>query len=738
MMENSAITYYATSLEHILAELEQIDLLIWLQVWKARQLQSADHPFQGLYLSEQEVDTLLSKPTGMPSWANSPTSGNAPETQHALAQLSRHIGECKSESARQGIPLRLVHLADCFGLSALEVNILLVCLAPELDLRYEKLFAYLQDDLTKKRPSVDLVLNLLCPSFDQKIAARSHLAPDAPLFKYHLLSLFEDTTYQHSPLLSKYLNVDEPVVNYLLGIDLPDARFISYVKRIILPEDAGDDTVPDSLKQWLILWTSQPTKDQDYPLLYFQGSNGIGKQRSAAAICQELKLTLQVVDAAQLLKVQDVTFETAVRLLLRDALFKEAALYWHNFDLLLQEDNQPGYQALFSELETYRGLVFLAGERVWEPADGVYERPFLRIEFLHPTYNERQRWWHTLLDEVVHPDDRPTLDEVADKFIFTISQIQDAALTARNLTLRRIPTGGLVTPADFYSACRLHSNQRLTTLAQKLVPRNRWTDIVLPADQLQQLRELCAGVKHRSLVLNQWGFDRKLSLGKGFTALFAGPSGTGKTMAAEIIANELGLDLYKIDLSTIISKYIGETEKNLSRIFAEATTSNAILFFDEADALFGKRSEVKDSHDRYANIETSYLLQKMDEYEGVTLLATNLRKNMDAAFIRRMAFTVYFPLPNETDRLHIWKGIWPSELPRSSDLDLPFMARQFKLTGGNIKNIALAGAFLAADNGQEVGMNHLILATKREFQKSGKVCVKSEFGLYYPLIEDRP
>jgi SpoVK/Ycf46/Vps4 family AAA+-type ATPase len=216
--------------------------------------------------------------------------------------------------------------------------------------------------------------------------------------------------------------------------------------------------------------------------------------------------------------------------------------------------------------------------------------------------------------------------------------------------------------------------------------------------------------------------------------LFAGPSGTGKTMAAEIMANELGLDLYKIDLSTVVSKYIGETEKNLARIFEEAETSNAILFFDEADALFGKRSEVRDSHDRYANIEISYLLQRMEEYDGMAILATNLHKNMDDAFVRRMHFTVEFPFPDARHRRLIWEKVWPTDTPRSAELDLDFMARQFELTGGNIRNIAVAAAFLAASDGQVVTMSQLVGATHREYQKMGKVMADGAFGDYGTLL----
>ena len=258
---------------------------------------------------------------------------------------------------------------------------------------------------------------------------------------------------------------------------------------------------------------------------------------------------------------------------------------------------------------------------------------------------------------------------------------------------------------------------------------------MLPVDSTQQLHEICEQVRHRARVFEAWEFDRKLSLGKGLNALFCGPSGTGKTMAAGIVARELGLDLYKIELSGVVSKYIGETEKNLARVFDEAEATSAILFFDEADALFGKRSEVKDAHDRYANVETSYLLQRMEEYEGISILATNLRRNMDDAFVRRIAFVVQFPEPEEPERLRIWQGVFPEALPRRDDIDLAFMARQFKLSGGHIKNIALSAAFLSATDGTAMSMRHIVRATRRELQKMGKSVASVEFGVYAGILE---
>jgi SpoVK/Ycf46/Vps4 family AAA+-type ATPase len=341
--------------------------------------------------------------------------------------------------------------------------------------------------------------------------------------------------------------------------------------------------------------------------------------------------------------------------------------------------------------------------------------------------------------------DGSTLDALADRFRMSTVQIADAVSSACNRaelhthSTTRVSTWatsgvaaeaararGSPSPDDLFAGARAQSGDSLAALAHRIEPRYGWKDLVLPLDSITQLHEICQRVAHRHRVLGEWGFDRKLSLGKGVNALFAGPPGTGKTMAAEIIANELELDLYRIDLAGVVSKYIGETEKNLDRVFSAAEDANAILFFDEADALFGKRSEVRDSHDRYANLEISYLLQKMEEHEGVAILATNLRQNLDDAFMRRVAFTVHFPFPDESSRRRIWEQIWPPETPLADDVNFDAMARRFRLSGGNIKNIALASAFLAAEDGARVTMAHLQQATRREHQKMGKTLIEPE------------
>ncbi|MHB1890550.1 MAG: ATP-binding protein, partial [Acidimicrobiales bacterium] len=274
----------------------------------------------------------------------------------------------------------------------------------------------------------------------------------------------------------------------------------------------------------------------------------------------------------------------------------------------------------------------------------------------------------------------------------------------------------------------------LERLARRIVPAVGWDDLVLPSQVLRQLHELASRAEHRHAVIGGWGMRRGGGRGRGVVALFAGESGTGKTMSAEVIARELGIDLYTVNLATVVDKYVGETEKNLERIFTEADGINGVLLFDEADALFGKRSEVSDAHDRYANIEVAYLLQRIESFDGLAVLATNLRSNVDEAFTRRLDAVIDFPVPEEPERLALWDACLGTRLPRAGDIDLAFMARSFKLAGGAIRNIALTAAYFAADRGDAVNMVDLVVATQREYRTLGRVCLEAEFGPYHKLV----
>ena len=724
--------HFATSEEHILAELERIDVLIRTQVWQARHIQQVDEHFQGLYIADEEVDTLLGEPAGLPRWATQPGPIDRLQVNAALERISSRIARRKANSRKQGGTLRLDWLVQAFALSQFEVDILLLCLAPEVDLRYERLFGYLQDDITKKRPSVDLVLNLLCAELSEKLAARSRFLTTAPLLQYQLVHLFDDPSVPQPPLLSKYLRADLRIANYLLGSgsEQIDPRLLPYAQCSAPQMRVEDLLLADEHKRRLVL-LARTAADSHTPLIfYLHGPYGVGKRSTAEAICREVGTQLLCVETPALMSSDEEGFESLLQLIECEARLQNAVIFWEGFDALLVDERRTWLKRFLAMVAMQPGISVLGGGVTWEPAGDQRNLPFIRVELRRPTHSARRHLWALALADETPSAPNIDLDAVAAKFRFSGGQIQDAARTAHSLASWRDPQSRQVNADDLNAACRLQSNRKLGELARKVTPHYSWGDIVLPPERMAQLVEIVNHLKYRGRVYEEWGFDGKLAMGKGLNVLFAGPSGTGKTMAADVMAGELGLDLYKIDLSGVVSKYIGETEKNLARIFEEAETSNAILFFDEADALFGKRSEVRDSHDRYANIEISYLLQRMEEYDGMAILATNLNKNLDEAFVRRMHFTVEFTFPNEKNRRRIWEKIWPATTPCSDDLDLEFMARRFEIAGGNIRNIALAAAFLAADDGGVVNMEHLIRATQREYQKMGKLMVDGEFGEY--------
>jgi len=414
--------------------------------------------------------------------------------------------------------------------------------------------------------------------------------------------------------------------------------------------------------------------------------------------------------------------DLVLSLMVREAQLQGAILFISTLDDFRGADATARRRNFVEGLAQHQGITILSGKNSWDP-DATPASGMVPIEFEVPDFQERHARWVSELSRAGLTVNSADVDMLAGRFHLTPFQIRRAVASAgSSCQWRRARAGSAPTPAmpsldELSAAARSQCGHELGDLAHKIEPRYGWADLILSPDPKIQLREICFQAECRTLVYEQWGFDRKLSLGKGLNVLFGGPPGTGKTMAAEVIAHELRLDLYRIDLSQVVSKYIGETEKNLDRIFTAAQNSNAILFFDEADALFGKRSEVRDSHDRYANIEISYLLQQMEEYQGISILATNLRQNLDDAFVRRLQAIVEFPFPDEEYRRRIWECIFPEETPVAKDVRFDLLAREVQLAGGNIKNMAVAAAFYAAADGGVVRTEHLIQAARREHQK---------------------
>ncbi|RLG26128.1 hypothetical protein DRN85_03870 [Methanosarcinales archaeon] len=718
-------SYYETNLQHISEELKRIDLMLHLQILKMRLKNRVTNEFGGFCISDEEIDAILDLDNTHP--ASESDDPRIQALKRYISDIKLEIELKKEESQKKGIKLKLSSLAGIFNLTSFEVDIILIGMASELDTKYERLYAYLQNDATKRQPGVDLILNLLCSSSEEKVYARQYFYADSSLFKNKIVQFVEDRVQR--PLLSRFIRVDDRTINYLLGLSQIDEKIGFFSELTRIQTNLKEIQLSEELHRKILNFSTFWKKTVGRRTCFLQGPRGAGKKTIAQGVSWELDTALLIVDIPTLIN-REANFEESVSRIFREAVLQDSAVYLDHFERLFSEDakNIHYKNILFKALEDYNGIAFIASDEVLE-LSGELQKDLFKIEIPTLDYEMRRTVWNTSLNRTF---DREDISALANKFKFTAGQINDAITSAEKLAA--LEGRDDITIDDLYHGCRLQSNQKLTALAKRIRPKYGWGDIILPKEKTEQLREVTNYIKNKGIVYHDWGFDNKLSLGKGLNILFSGPSGTGKTMAAEVIASELGLDLYKIDLSMVVSKYIGETEKNLNRIFKEAEESNAILFFDEADALFGKRSEVQDSHDRYANIEINYLLQKMEENEGIVILATNLSKNIDDAFLRRMHFTIEFPFPEEEYRYKIWKSLFPEEAPLSDDIDYGFLAKRFKLSGGNIKNIVVNAAFLAAENSGVIAMEEVIKAAKREFQKIGKICSQPEFGKYYGLI----
>jgi hypothetical protein len=717
------------SFQHLQAELRRIDLLIRRQVlcWQKAGQDPRD-AFRGLYIADSEAAALSEHPLGA-HWGQ--YGSLSPEEEawfdRAIAKACQEASVLIEQAHAQGVVPRLERLAASFGWEAFDRDAFLICAAPFLDLKYERLYGYLQDDVTRKRPSVNLILDLLCPAGTERFERLAHFSADAPLFKGRFLEKVQDPAGK-PPLLSQSLQVDESVVSWLLGKYQPRLE----IEPFLCLSDPGMDALElepllDAQTQAALEQLAHPA-----PLVIFVGVDRLSQEAAARLLANQRRLPLLSLDLQAAAEHDRLSLDELFHLALRDAQLLAAGLFiqgWDAWNVEHSVEDGNGAVRSLREACALQGMVVLAGRTAWNAGGFGRERSLVWFEFPLPEYPQRLRLWqHYLAKAPVQQELGLDLPSLAGQFQLTSAQIRDAVASARD---RCLQAGISLGDAELFEAARAFSNPRLASLARKIAPRYAWEDIILPADQLLLLHEIVDTVRRRPRVLDEWGVGQKLASSRGVTVLFAGAPGTGKTMAAEVMAAELGLDLYKIDLSTVISKYIGETEKNLERIFNEAEASNAILFFDEADALFGKRSEVRDSHDRYANVEISYLLQRMEAYNGITILATNLRSNLDEAFTRRLQFAVDFPFPEEADRLRIWKTLFPPDVPRESDIDLPLLARRFKLAGGNIRNILVTAAYLAASDGGAVNMAHLLHGTRRELQKMGRLVGEEDvrFGL---------
>jgi hypothetical protein len=678
--------------------------------------------FRGLHRSASETAALIQLGPGM-HWGSAAALGEEEERAYERLVVSarEEIAAAELAAASQGVSLRLKGLSERFGLSEFEWLALIVCLAPALDLRYERIYGFLQDDVTRIQACVDLVLTLLLPAGLSRLDYLSSFDSAAPLRKFCLLLPVGESDTPGR--LRQAFRVAPAVVAWLLGAYSPG---IELGDRAEYLEPGGEENARQAHAVFQMENMPQPEVLKNIqPLLSLYGPDRTQQDLAARQIAAALNRPL-----IHLVLEEGLALETALSALqiaVRDARMMNAMLYIQGGDLLVDREgcllSQP-----FRILERLQDCALLGTTKafIFNPNMPGNDSALMRVELKALTAGDRAELWALMLEGAEDHLPQAEMQILAGQFNLTSGQIVAAASTALSQALQE---GRGLRTADLFNAARIHSGHHIDELAHKIAPRYTWQDLVLPETPISMLQELINMVKARPRVLEEWGLGHKLTASAGVAALFTGPPGTGKTLAAQIIASELSIDLYRIDLSTIVSKYIGETEKNLEHIFSEAQTSNAILFFDEADTIFGKRSEVKDAHDRYANIEVGYLLQRMEAYDGVTILATNLRANLDEAFTRRLQFIVNFPFPDDEYRQHIWEVLMPPGLPKADDLDFKLLAKRYKLAGGSIRNIIVSAAYLAATDGGRVTMEHLMHGARREFQKMGRLVQESDFAV---------
>jgi AAA+ superfamily predicted ATPase len=669
------------STRHLLGRARLVEDKVRALVAHRRNVDPApDDPFRGLYLSDQVIDALLQRDSMTDSMPTLDTT-----QQRAALEESARAAEAT------GGRLRLRGLARAARLSDDDVEILVIGLLPDLDSRFEKFYGYLNDDVTNRRATVALALELskLSPL---DAAARARLCPGSPLVDNSLIVVDDDDR----PFLTRTIRVPDRVTAHLLGGDHADPALTD-----VLVEPRGHDGAQAHRLSDAFTGGER--------FCYLRESVGDAGAAMAISALQLAGHTVMCCDANRLASCGNVLSVVAV--LGREALLRGASLV-----ISPVEAFGPRSEELIFQLTRLPIPVVLTGTTTWDP--NWSDRVPLIVEAARLTLAERAAMWRHELGDTAHHVD---VDDIAAQYMFGPRQIA-AAITAAESLSRLARDGAGATPdGTLRRGARSQNAAGLERLARRVEPGVTWDDIVLPDNAFRQLRELTSRARNRERVLTDWRMRPGGGRGTGIAALFAGESGTGKTMAAEVIAGDLGLDLYTVNLATVVDKYIGETEKNLERIFSEAARVSAVLLFDEADAIFGKRSEVRDAHDRYANIESAYLLQRMETFDGLAVLATNLRANLDDAFTRRLDMIIDFPVPDEAARLALWRRCLAPPAPVLGELHLDHYARAFTLSGGNIRSAAITAGYLAAEVGSPIGATQLTAAIEQEFRKLGRL-----------------
>ena len=626
-----------------------------------------------------------------------------------VARRTELVGARSEATARRGrLPLDLVRSA--FHLSETEARVLAVLAVLEISPGARRAAARLLDD-PSKNATIGLIENLVYRGTRHREAAAEELAPDGRLFTYQLAEL-GDTSL---PWLARPVRPFPRVLELAMGrlrLDLEVARYAT----LIDDPPAGEGLLLDTSTRALVIDAVRRQRELAgaAALPIIAGPPGSGRASLALAAANFEGHKALVVRAGDLPR-DAQRLARALRAAGREALLLDAMLIVRDLDALSGE-TERGVPDLVpvaaSEIAAHAGPVAVTAARmVWPPSS---MRAIVVAELGIPNELERTTLW----ERVLGSDAAALAKDAASRYRITGGVIGRAAASAR---ARGEAKAAPVELDDIRVGVRGQLDAELATMGRRVDWQQTWNDLVLPDDIVEELRELVARVQHRRRVLDEWGFGRKVGKGVGLSALFAGPPGTGKTMVAGLIARELQLDLYQIDVSRMVSKWVGETEKNLARLFDAASAGHAVLLFDEADSLFAKRTEVKSSNDRYANLEVNYLLQRMEAFDGITILTTNLETSVDEAFRRRLAFRITFPLPELEERERLWRAMIPTEAAVTPDINFSLLADRFEMSGGYIRNAVVRAAYLAASDASPIGMRHLQRAAMLEYTAMGKI-----------------
>ncbi len=721
---NLRYTTYKNNNEHILDRIKFLDMKIY-----------------DLILNKEDdgditdINNLINKLLIPRNILNSDSEIDDPERDERvriLEFIEEYINDREEVSKIANVELSLLQLEEAFNMNTFLKTCLIISLASEINIKYCDIFAYINKNKSMTYPNANIALKICgihLESYNEYISCIGALkALKEYVFDNKDMLLEEKNDLIMALKLNKRIEkalIKSSDMNYETPYYFNLFNAYEYLEKIQFNEQIVEEINKIFVNGNTLIRYNAYNKCK---LIFLKGPEGVGKKFYIKHSCKVVKRSILFIDMSIFTMKKD-NFQELKKEILREALIENAIpclCMVHKLEDMGKESKGLLY-SLMIELKNITELIFITSE---EELNEIQESDYFNIitvNIQNPSAEVRSQYWKKSFENKginVETD----VNVLVNKFSFTPGQIK---LLSNKINAEfYLEKSMKVQEQEIYDACNNFVSNKLVNLCTFVKPMYTWDDLVLKKEQKEILMQACNFVKYKHIVFNEWKFNEKRAYGNGVCILFTGSPGTGKTMAAQVIANNLNINMYKVDLSAITSKYIGETEKNIKKLFDEAKKSNAVLFFDEADAIFGKRTEVKDSNDKYANMDAAYLLQKIEEYEGISVLATNYIQNIDEAFIRRISFIVRFSMPEFNERKLIWEKSFPTTVPFKRDLDFNFLASQFQLSGSNIKNIALHSAFLAAANNEGLSMKYVMNALKTEYLKVNKILTKEDFGLY--------